>query len=129
MVVNLHFQFAKKEPKTITIDVGDGVRQGDTVWLNTDNRRKIREAYSKVFHRSIGGVVFTFHFGKIRPQENLDGPANRLLTVGVRNHSFNYESGERYRLIIPTGTKKHLWTNGRRARIFRHRRTGGGIRW
>lgn len=113
MVINLHFQFAKKKPKTIALDVGDA-KQNDTIWLTEPNRRKIRETYRKVFHRPIEGRVFTFHIGKARPQGNLDRAANGIYS------SFTYESRERYRIIIPPGRYKHLWTNGRRARIFRY---------
>lgn len=124
MIISLHFQFAKKEPTTIDLDIPGRVKQGNAVWLSEAQRRKIREAYRKVFHRPIDGMVFTFHTGKVRPTGPLDRPANHAL-VGINGNinprSFNYESRERYRIIIPTGNRKHLWTNGRRARVFRHR--------
>jgi len=128
MVVNLHFQFAKKEPKAIALNIPGRVKQGDTIWLTDPQRRKIREAYRKVFHRPIEGMVFTFHTGKTRPVGELDRPAD-VAPIRENNHrSFNYESRERYRIIIPTGNRKHLWTNGRRARIFRHRRVNNVFR-
>ena len=120
MVVNLHFQFAKKEPVDIALTIEGKVKHGDTVWLNDKQRRQIRESYRKVFHRPIEGRVFTFHVGKARPEGNLDHAARDPLGPG-QFRSFNYESRERYRIVIPPGPKKHLWTNGRRARIFRHR--------
>lgn len=122
MVVNLHFQFAKKEPQTLALDIGKA-EPGQTVWLEKKDRRKIRELYKKVFHRSIEDNVFTFHVGKTRPKGSLDGPLKRFVYAGenvAHRTTFNYDSRERYRLIVPPGNRKHLWTNGRRSRIFRH---------
>lgn len=120
MVINLHFQFAQKEPKSIELEIEGRAKQGNTIWLNQSSRRKIRDVYRKVFHRSIEGRVFTFHVGKNRPEGNIDHAARDPLRPG-QFRTFNYESRERYRIVIPPGKTKHLWTNGRRARVFRHR--------
>ena len=115
MVVNLHFQFAKQEPNTFQLELGmPGNRRlhaGDGIWLNDKARRKIRETYKKVFHRKLTNT-FTFHTGK-------------EINTG---HNFNYNSRNLYRIVIPEGRKKHLWTNGRRVRT-RVRNRFGRWRW
>ena len=113
MVVNLHFQFGKSEPITFPADLGNMHRWkwGETCWVNDKVRRKIREAYKKAFHRKLTNT-FTFHTGK--------GPNPE--------HNFNYNGRIQYRLVVPEGRQKHLWTNGRqvRRRVRNHR---GNWRW
>jgi len=113
MVVNLHFQFGKQKPITVQLDFGTehGLRAGDTGLLGTKTRRKIRESYKKAFHRRLVNT-FTFHHGQgLNPE-----------------HNFDYNSRELYRLVIPEGRHKHLWTNGRRVRT-RVRNRFGRWRW
>ena len=113
MVVNLHFQFGKQDPITIVIDVGTVHRwkAGEACWVNDKVRRRIRDIYKKVFHRKLTDT-FTFHYGK--------GPNPE--------HNFNYNSRALYRVVIPDGRRKHLWTNGRRIRT-RIRNRWGRWRW
>ena len=116
MVVNLHFQFANQEPVSIQLNLDEvGNRRlhvNDRIWLNNSARRKISAAYKKAFHRNMGRNDFTFHQGN-----------------GVNaGFMFIYRNRDLYRIIIPNGRKKHLWTNGRRY-VNRQERLRLGRRW